>query len=415
MRKTYLLFLLRLFTTASSRAIHTASNTTLVPRSSAEVNDRRCDCYLVSGPEPGYFQNYRLWDFRNVPLHVNQENLDDYDDNPTEGEIIEDAGIGGNLSVNSILLSQTPFAKDWKSQAWHREGSSLGPVPILNSKWNVFFARDPSERHGPDSTYLVLRTKRLRDHTSTAEIESRLRNIFRCSFRVRLRILAPYSDQVPDAGVTNGQMATGGACAGIFSYHSANCESDIEILTSGPRNIVHLANQPDYDPNTDQKIPGASTVARIRKPWTSWVTHRLDWLTDHSRWYADRDMLNTKTYQVPNKPSMMAINLWSDGGSWTGDMNVGDSVYMAIEWIQMVYNVSARTDDLPDGIPLQRHAHGLKSNLTLMQAVFDDQTGSSGPVSPDQKKKKKKNKKKKNRKGKNGHGCRRPCWVDDYP
>jgi hypothetical protein len=29
---------------------------------------RDCDCFTVTGPDPGYFQHYKLWDFRSVPL-----------------------------------------------------------------------------------------------------------------------------------------------------------------------------------------------------------------------------------------------------------------------------------------------------------------------------------------------------------
>jgi hypothetical protein len=51
----------------------------------------------------------------------------------------------------------------------------------------------------------------------------------------------------------------------------------------------------------------------------------------------------SKKYRVPNKPSMVILNLWSNGGLWSGNMTVGSSVFMGIEWIELAYNISGHT------------------------------------------------------------------------
>lgn len=112
------------------------------------------------------------------------------------------------------------------------------------------------------------------------------------------------------------------------------------MLTADPPNRVHYANQPDYDPVADRIIPGASIAKDVPVPWTSWSTHRLDWLPDISRWYVENEPQASNTYSVPHDPSMLIINLWSDGGLWSGNLTVGESVYMGIEWIEIAYNVS---------------------------------------------------------------------------
>lgn len=349
-----------------------------------------CDCYLVSGSDPGYFQHYRLWDFRNAPLPrefrppgtPHDHDDDDHDDDDQN-----------ERRWDSILpLSDSTFSKDWMTQIWDRRPVTNKPVPVLNSEKNIFFARDPPGTMGGigkgvvsgNDTYLVLRTTQLPDHNSAAELESRMTNIYHCSLRIRLRVL-PYSGLANNTSPATTEAGAGGppagACAGIFTYDpTTGSESDIEILTKDPANIIHYANQPDYDPMTDTSIPGASTVAAIPTPWTEWATHRLDWLRNISVWHVDGHVQTTNRYRVPERPSTLVLNLWSDGGEWTGGLAVGQTVFLGIEWIQLVYNVSDMPMRGSDGGPMDKN---------------------------------KDKKKKGNYNGKNHHTeCRRPCWVD---
>ncbi|KXG47739.1 Concanavalin A-like lectin/glucanases superfamily [Penicillium griseofulvum] len=350
---------------------------TTPPQLRTKKRPRGCDCYTISGPDPGYFHHYKFWDFRAVDLkkHANlnlSEPIDysdeDWDDD--DGGDIQDPPNDHPPAVHeskdpdprSLVFYKTSFEIDWSSQNWERRGTARSPVLMINSKHNVFLTRD-HEQHNPHATYLVLRTTRFSDYTSTAEIETRLHNIYRCSLRVRFRLLPassivsqppqpkewPSRDPrrhytVPSNNKTipvRDDRPADGACAGIFTYHDQTCESDIEILTRDPSHRVHYANQPDYDFAADKEIPGASTVRDVPVPWTTWSTHRLDWLSNMSRWYVDGQIQDAKSYGVPNLASMIVVNLWSNGGLWTGDMKIGDSIYMGIEYIELVYNRSS--------------------------------------------------------------------------
>ncbi|KAN0069438.1 Concanavalin A-like lectin/glucanase domain containing protein [Elaphomyces granulatus] len=330
---------------------------------SRAVSSAKCQCYVVSGLEPGYFQYYRFWDFRSVPF--DPASLKNYNFYPRikngTATAAHDSLSAKNGPFKPILLKDTPFIKDWNIQNWHRKGNEIFPVTVVNSNQNVFITKSYSTG---DSTHLVLRTTRNENYSSTAEIESGVRNIFHCSLRVRFRLLSkdesilapPLGEGIHSQHIQtipqNIQPASlvhrnarknpppDGACAGIFTFNSTVSESDIEILTSDPPNRVHYANQPDYDFVTDQVIDGASIIKDIPIPWTSWATHRLDWFPDASRWYVNNQLQAMNTYGVPNDPSRLIINLWSDGGVWSGNLTVGESVYMGIESIELAYNVS---------------------------------------------------------------------------
>ncbi|KAL2823308.1 concanavalin A-like lectin/glucanase domain-containing protein [Aspergillus cavernicola] len=301
-----------------------------------------CDCYLTSGSDPGYFTNYKLWDFRNVPL-PHSPNHGAY--GPPDESLWE---------TETIPLSESPFNTEWQAQSWRREKTKDNITPMVNSAQNTFFARHPQ---WTGTSQLVLRTTRLPGYSSTAEIESQQGNFYHCSIRVRMRLMSRDAiARAPGDMRPDNNTVPRGACAGIFTYRSATCESDLEFLTSDPPNTIHYANQPDYDAVNDIIIPGASkVVTTVPAPWSSWVTHRMDWSPNVTRWYADSQLQANVSISVPDRPSLLALNLWSDGGLWTGDLAINESVYMGIEWIEIAYNTSTA-----GGPPIElppRHRH----------------------------------------------------------
>lgn len=323
-----------------------------------------CDCYTVSGPDPGYFQHHRFWDFRQVPL--NAQAIKDFTFQPAGTQnVASPAAANYEPNAAPVLLKDTPFAADWTIEDWHRSGSQLFPIPIANSNKNAFLTRSLV---GGGSSFLAMRTRRFERYSSTAEIVTRVTNFMHVSFRVRLRILgndeqilAPLLVEeqqlrarrdLPTAEILAQnvdprvqRMATlqppsTGACVGIFTFFSRTSESDIEILTSDPPNRAHYANQPDYDPVRNIVIPGSQVAVDAHVPWTTWSTYRLDWLPGMSRWYVENQLQASLTYGVPVDPSRLIVNIWSDGGLWSGNLTVGNSVHLGIEWIEMTYNLT---------------------------------------------------------------------------
>lgn len=173
-------------------------------------------------------------------------------------------------------------------------------------------------------TYLALRTTRLAAFQSTAEIESLQKNVLHASVRLRARV-----------------YGNAGAVAGLFFYYDDACESDIEILTADPTTHVRYSNQPTVDAAGDVIAAASHDVALPDgTAWTEWNEHRIDWLPGRSAWYVNGVGVANMTYGVPKLPSSLTLNLWSDGGVWSGEMAVGGEAALQIQWIEMLFNTS---------------------------------------------------------------------------
>jgi hypothetical protein len=158
-----------------------------------------------------------------------------------------------------------------------------------------------------------------------SEIENAQKNLLHASLRFRARVIG-----------------SSGAVAGLFTFVDDNNESDIEILTSDAPTTYRFTNQPATKMGED--IPGASRKIDKLLPWDEWRTQRIDWLPGMSRWFIDQKFVAGNTYSVPRKPSGLVLNMWSDGGAWSGNMTVGTSAELQIEWIQVLFNTSGSRD-----------------------------------------------------------------------
>jgi beta-glucanase (GH16 family) len=160
-----------------------------------------------------------------------------------------------------------------------------------------------------------------------------------------------------------------GACAGFFTYRAPPAnqplkvqEIDIEILTQDPRNAIQLTNQPSTD--KDGNAVAESTVNATTPDdvsWSDWNIYRMDWMPKMSSWYFNGVPMANISYHEPKNPSGLIINMWGDGGVWTGVMPVNDSAYMQIQWIDLVFNTSGKYDT---GKKMKRDGHGPSGGLT---------------------------------------------------
>jgi hypothetical protein len=118
-------------------------------------------------------------------------------------------------------------------------------------------------------------------------------------------------------------------------------EADIEILTSGPRNMVQYTNQPSNAANGDVIPQGTKNATNPGgRDWTQWMVYRVDWAPGMTSWYVNGESVANISFQVPKDPAGLIVNMWGDGGSWTGNMSVYDQAYLQFQWIQVVYNTS---------------------------------------------------------------------------
>jgi hypothetical protein len=133
-----------------------------------------------------------------------------------------------------------------------------------------------------------------------------------------------------------------GAVAGIFTYWNDTTESDIEILSRDPATSIHYSNQPTTT-DSGATVPGSTWNVSVPSgaAWTSWKVHRLDWIPGQSAWYMNGLQMASTVVNVPRSPSMLILNMWSNGDAWSGVMAVGAAAELQIQWIEVVFNASS--------------------------------------------------------------------------
>ncbi|ORY66566.1 concanavalin A-like lectin/glucanase domain-containing protein [Pseudomassariella vexata] len=320
-----------------------ASATDLVEPTSKDNSDQ-CQCYLASGPDPGYFQYHRFWDFRSIPLEEGNTFIE-------APELVTDYESEDAKDITSAYFGTTAWQNDWSFLSGPAKTSSS--VTNAYSPQNVYISRNTTD-DAQGSTYLTLRASRADDFMSTAQITSNQQNLLYASLRTRMRVIpnglsqssAPSAGDRPvsnpDTGSSASHPVDEGAVVGFFTYHSDTQESDIEILTGDATDQIRYSNQPDYNAKTDSMVPGASSQLTLPggKRYTEWIEHRLDWYEGTIRWWADGELVLNKTTNTPTEPSGLIMNLWGDGGFWSGNMSVGGQVLVGVEWVEVVFNVS---------------------------------------------------------------------------
>lgn len=303
----------------------------------AAASQPDCECFLTSDPsgaDPDYFMHHYFIDFRNIT-------------NPAPPPPnITAADTAGTEPFTSDYFHSPPWSDFWSinNATGLYNFSSDSHHPQVASAGNIFISRGDGDNDGDDDsssrnngTYLTLRTTRTSAFQSVAEMDSLEKSMHYLSIRARLRVLASNDSALQQSAVERGGVF------GMFTYESDTQESDLEILTNDDSRTVHCSNQPDYDAKTGDAVEGASSAVGMPEgsQWTQWTTQRLDWLDGKSRWWVDGVNVLNMTKNVPKKPSGVVMNLWSDGGVWSGNMTLGKSVRVGVEWIELVYNVSS--------------------------------------------------------------------------
>lgn len=280
-----------------------------------------CSCYQATDSDGSLFLNHQFFDFRALANESFASNLTA--PNPINED--QDQGIE---HITSPFFDRGLFGDYFVPASWTKNASDVAPITMVNSQQNIYLTRDT-----PNSpVHLTLRTNRLSSFQSASDLETVETALLHASIRVRARV-----------------SGSRGACAGMFTYHSDDQESDIEILTRDEYNVMRATNQPGVD-SRGIVIPEASTQVTISAAnsdidgsWAGWNEYQLDWLPGRSEWYINGVSKLNKTYGVPTEPSNFQIKMWSDGSAWTGNMSIGGLATLDIEWIDMVYNTTKDT------------------------------------------------------------------------
>ncbi|CAL8575335.1 hypothetical protein XPA_001263 [Xanthoria parietina] len=307
--RSLLLFLLPLFDIQRCLAVPPLSPNSTTPE---------CSCYQPAGNTEAVFLNHQFFDFRSLDNETFVSNL-------TAPAAVRPSQNEGIEPLTSPFFDTGFFGDYFIPGSWSREASEAAPVALVNSHQNLYLARD-----APDSpVHLTLRTNRLPSFQSASALETTEAAYLHASIHVRARI-----------------SGSPGACAGIFTYLTDEQESDIEILTRDEKSTVRATNQPGVDAN-GTVIPEASTQIAVTQPggtalgsWTDWNDYQLNWLPGRSEWLINGMSKLNKTYGVPRESSNIQLRMWSNGGTWPGNMTVGGEATLDIEWIDLVYNTS---------------------------------------------------------------------------
>lgn len=158
--------------------VNTRSVFASISKDPAKDHSSQCDCFITSGPEPGFYKYHRFFDFRDIADTTN--NVSSPPNTQSKDKV-------GAPNSRDKFLNTAPFSDFWQIQHWTKPVTDAAPLPLVNSGQNLYISRE-SEMMG-NSTYLTLRTHRLPGFVSGAEIQSLQQNIYHGSFRVRMRII----------------------------------------------------------------------------------------------------------------------------------------------------------------------------------------------------------------------------------
>ncbi|KAL2271726.1 hypothetical protein VTJ83DRAFT_1097 [Remersonia thermophila] len=294
-------------------------------------NNDACECYVINDDQGTYFTHHRFFDFGNLSEHAGVP------------PALRDAAASARANVTSAYFLSDAWARFWMINSWNSSAAARADatVAMVNSPNNVYIEAG-AEPDPPARTWLTLRTQRLPGFQTVAEIESLSARFKYLSVRMHARTVgAP------------------GAITALFTYRHADAladvqEADLEIRTSDPRNLLRYTNQPSYTED-GAVVPGASVNATMPggRDWTAWATHRLDWVPGRAAWRVDGAPTAALAFQAPRDESALLLNAWSDGGAWTGNMSLFDAAYLQVQWIEVVFNSTARRNG-PGGPELSR-------------------------------------------------------------
>ncbi|KAK0387067.1 hypothetical protein NLU13_5380 [Sarocladium strictum] len=285
-----------------------------------------CSMFKVNGTWQEYFQFYRFYDFEYANpsnTRISTSSWPNNRDNETELEIFK-------------RYTDATWTEDWSVRTANKAPANDKLIPLDYVRENVYMGNLNGRG------LLTLNTSMLSNNTQLGgEMFWRPADVDAVSMRVSARV-----------------TGDSGAVAGIFTYHNDTQESDIEILTRDMGSSVHLTNQPTLDSH-DQPI--ADSTFNQSMPWFKTVddfsVYRLDWFPNLgvSAWYVDGSLLKSSEVNVPFEASTLMIDMWSNGGSWSGDMQIWGQAKLEIQWIEIAFNASTleRTGVPKNGVVCQ--------------------------------------------------------------
>ncbi|KAI5283600.1 hypothetical protein KEM52_003296, partial [Ascosphaera acerosa] len=120
-------------------------------------------------------------------------------------------------------------------------------------------------------------------------------------------------------------------------------EIDIEILSrefKPDQYMVHYTVHPALDLQGNL-IRNATEIITFKgdHPTQYFARHRFDWTEKEVRFYQETELVHTNVARVPETPGQVHLNLWADGGPWSGSPSTTD-VYLLVKNIIVYHNTT---------------------------------------------------------------------------
>ena len=304
-----------------------------------------CTCFTTNSSTPytsQLYTHYQFFDFRKFGRTSSSDYIN-------QSAWVTPSQDLGTESPTDSYFSSSAFKNIWDIQTWtttpKKADLAASTEKVVNSARNIYISRDED---AANNSHVTFRTISYETFQSTSEMQTKDTYMY-ASVRARARV-----------------SGAAGAVAGIFLYHDDSNESDIEILTSDKTSVFRATNNPDVDPETGNQIPGASTIDNVpgingkgTGGYTQFNDYRLDWFPTRSDWYINGKLIESKSYGVPKTECNFMINMWSNGGIWSGNMTEDKSAYLDLQWLEMVYNTTS--DDAGKGCEKKCDVDGANS------------------------------------------------------
>jgi hypothetical protein len=132
--------------------------------------------------------------------------------------------------------------------------------------------------------------------------------------------------------------ASEGSVAGFFFYANDTQEIDVEIPSRFPEAAVHLANQPST--SLDVYSPNNATRDMVQE-------YRFDWSEGATSWYIENVpawSVEGGDKDVPVVDGTISLNMWGNGGPFSGKTPPSTDNVMRIESITMYFNTSSKAE-----------------------------------------------------------------------
>src|SRR3569833_660058 len=289
------------------------------------TTEEKCGCYRTNATSPSFFASHHFADFRSLPQYVSSPN------------VITDAASSQSAPPTNQFFAAANWTSMWRATNWNNlemmrmnnsdiSGSDAAYM-MVNSPNNIYIEKN-NDTNATSQTYMTMRTTRLHNFQTAAELETTSTGYRFVSVRMYARTIgAP------------------GAITAMFTYRpGANNnlqlvqEADQEIRTRDPQTLTQFTSQPSGNANGDVPAATRNVTMPAGRRWSEWAHYRMDWTPGSTTWYINGQLASTITFQAPRDASQVLFNSWGDGGTWSGPMAFNETASLQIQWLEMIFN-----------------------------------------------------------------------------